>query len=366
MARWKWAAFPACLFLFSRLGIFLIVGWSLKVEPLTHRPSDPLAFPVLDGLCRWDCGWYAQISAHGYQFLAQANFFPLFPLLGRALSAVTHLPPVTTLPLCANLLGFAALLTVYRVFEQSEGEEVAQLACLLWVAWPFSFFQSAGYAESAMVLATASALYLSSKGRHLAAGTALGLGILARHLCAIALPALLYAQIRKRGSRPAKLLGDQAIWGLVVACALGSLYPRYLHHHFGDALAFIHARTQTWSDPAWAAHSVVEYFRPGNPRYPEIGLGVFLSVIPGLGAGGLLLRKKWWAMASFAIPLMVLAWMVGLAGLGRYTGSAWPAFLPLGLWLAHKWPKLKYPTVYLFAVVQGVLVYLYSHSYPIN
>ena len=70
-------------------------------------------------------------------------------------------------------------------------------------------------------------------------------------------------------------------------------------------------------------------------------------------------------MMTFAVGLMLTLWTVGLAGLGRYSASCWPAFLPLGAWLAKR-PSLLMPCVCAGALLQGLFLYLFAHWYNIN
>jgi hypothetical protein len=47
-------------------------------------------------------------------------------------------------------------------------------------------------------------------------------------------------------------------------------------------------------------------------------------------------------------------------GLGRFSASCWPAFLPLG-WFAARRPAVGMPLVAVFAMAQGFYFYLWSH-----
>src|SRR6516225_5052672 len=210
--RWT---FPFWAFLLSRAAILLETQWSLAMDPRLHRPGGPLQLPALQGLCRWDCGWFETIALHGYAQPTYANFFPLFPLIGKAVSAVTQLPLSISFVLSANAIALVSLVVIYRIFSDLEGEAVARVAVALFVAWPFSFFQAAGYPESIMVLTTALAVLWSQRGQHMRAGTARGVGILARHLTIVGGFSLLAAQIQQRGIRPRQLLWNRAALGLV-------------------------------------------------------------------------------------------------------------------------------------------------------
>jgi len=354
--------FPVWAFLLSRSAIFLETQWSLAIDPRLHRPGGPLSFPALEGLCRWDCGWFETIATRGYVQPTFANFFPLFPLLGKAVSAVTQLPLSISFVLSANLVALVSLVVIYRIFSDLEGEAVARVALSLFVAWPFSFFQAAGYPESIMVLTTALAVLWSQRGQHIRAGVALGIGILARHLTLVGGFSLLVAQIQQRGLRLRQLLWNRAALGLVMPIAIASLYGLFLWVRFGDPAAWWKARQQGWGEPAW--YGLLTFFRHSNWE-PQIGVYVLLSIIPGIGAFMLLRKREWRVLAAYAVALMVVLWAIGLMGLGRYTGSCWAAFLPLASWMERR-PWLQFPVVSAFAVLQGMFIYLFVHSYPIN
>ena len=61
---------------------------------------------------------------------------------------------------------------------------------------------------------------------------------------------------------------------------------------------------------------------------------------------------------------MAILWGVGVWGLGRYSASCWPAFLPLGAWLSKR-ANFQGPIIALLAVFQGLFFYLFAHQFPI-
>jgi len=317
--------------------------------------------PTLGGLCRWDCLYYTNIALHGYRELFWTNFFPLFPVLGKGLALLTGLSLPLALVVMANVAGLGALVAVYRVFVELEGEEAVRAALVLFAAFPFAFFQAAGYPESLMVLTSAAAVLLVLRGRHVAAGAVLGLGVLARHLTRVAGLSLLAAQVRERGLHPRRFLGSRAVLGLVLPFAFVALYMLYLWHSRGEPFAWWTHREEGWGKLAWAG--LKDLGRGGLP--PEAHLYVLFSLVPGVGAVLLLRQERWRVLASFSLGLMLTVWTVGLAGLGRYAASCWPAFLPLGAWAARR-PAVLLPVVIASALLQGLFLYLYAHWYNIN
>lgn len=351
----RWAGYPIAVFLASRAGIVLVTELSLYLDPALHRGAGPT--PPLYGLCRWDCGWYASIANGGYASPSHAAFFPLFPLLGRATAWLTHLPAERALVLVANLAALGAALAVYRVFEEVSDAGSARAALALQVFWPFSFFSAAGYTESLLILFTALGLWLALRRCHFAAGAAVGIASLGRHLALIAGLGLLAEHVRERG------LGRRLWWtpkilALLVPLALFAIQPLFLWRRFGDPFFFFTVRGGVWEP-----HGIWAFF--GRAWWPEVGVYVGFAPVILAGAALLLRRRAWWSLAAFAIPYLLVVLSVGLTGLGRFPASCWPAFLPFGAWLSKR-PALLAPAVGTFALLQGMFVYLYSHSYPIN
>lgn len=348
--------------MFSRAAIFAVTGWSLWIDPRLHRPGAPLATPAIEGLCRWDCGWFVRIAIDGYAQRHHSNFFPLFPLLGRYTHDLTGMPHEWALVLWANAFGLLGLVVVYRIFQALHGDDVALTGVTLLAAWPFSFFQAAGYPESMMLASTALGAWFAMNGRHLSAGAALGVGLLGRHLTVLGGGALLVAQLLERGRTPVRFFAHRAFLGLLLPFAIAGLYFGFLQHRFGDGFAFLEARGEGWGEAAWfGVHALL------SGRFePQIYVYAWLSLIPGVGAVWLLRDRRHWILAGYAIPLMLTLWAIGLMGLGRYTQAAWPAFLPFALWLQRHRPEWRMPIVLALAMGQAMFLYLYVHSYPIN
>ncbi|NTX58866.1 glycosyltransferase family 39 protein, partial [Myxococcus sp. CA039A] len=240
-------AFPVGLFFFSRLALLLLARVSLAFDNRLHRaPFQQVGPAGLDAFCRWDCGWYMEIAQKGYERPQATNFFPLLPMLGRWVRDATGLSIQVSLVLVANVAGLLGLIVLYRLFRALEGEETARVSLLLFTAYPFAFFQSAGYPESWMVFLTALALLLSLRGRHWWAALALGFGGLARHLSLAAGLSLLFQQVRSRG-------GGLRAWfhrdmlALAIPLVMTSLYFVFLWRKFGDPQIWWKVRGGEWA-----------------------------------------------------------------------------------------------------------------------
>lgn len=347
------------LFGLHRGALMLVSFFALMIDPVLERPGGmvPLhAYPALDGFCRWDCGCFAHVSELGYDAPIHTNFWPLFPLAGRALTLI-GIPLHFGYLLISNFAGLVAWLFIYRVFLLLEGEARARWALVVYAAFPFSFFQASAYPESLMIAFTALALFFALRGAALGAGVSLGLGILARHLAVLAGPALLIAQLRERGLKG--LLRSPRVLTLALPLLIAGLYPLWQWKVFGDPLTFWKARDQ-WGDQAWSGLKIL--FKADTP--PQFDGYAYFAVFPTLGALALCTRKRWAELAGFALFMMVVLWSVGAAGLGRYAASCWPAYLPLGIAL-ERWPALRLPLLMGFGLGQGIFFNLFVHQYPI-
>ncbi len=359
---WAENRIPVITFLVHRLAVLLVTGLSLHVaphldRPMGHRPT----FKAVDMLCMWDCGWYTSIARDGYNQFQESAFWPLFPWMGRAVHWATGLSIERSLILVANLTGLFALVVIYRIFKQLEGETVARTGILLLAFWPFSFFQATGLAESSMMWFTALAIWYAMSAKHIRGGIALGLAILVRHLAVFAGLSLVVEQLRQTENLKSlrSLLGWRTL-GLVLPLAMMALYPLLLWRTFDDPLAFVHAR-DLWG--RWAYMTLIGHFT--EFREPRIDATLVFAPILLIGAIALLFRRRWWTLAAFAVPLTAAVWLLNVASLGRYVTSAWPAFLPLAVWLSRR-PALEGPVLGLFAMAQAMFLYLFVHNYPIN
>jgi len=164
---------PLGVFAASRAGLGLLMYLSLALLPM-RAGTFWRAYPdnlLLDGWVRWDAAWYRDIAEHGYTnmpsheaFQRDTAFFPLYPLLMRALHVV-----VPDLYLCglliSNVAVLAALILIYRLTSARYDAGVAQRAITVLAIYPFSFFFSAVYSESLFLLAATGAFVLGERRR---------------------------------------------------------------------------------------------------------------------------------------------------------------------------------------------------------
>jgi hypothetical protein len=134
---------------------------------------------MLHDLEVWDGKWFLRAVEHGYPAHlpmvdghVAANpiaFFPLFPLLVRALD-LTGLPAGWSALLLSALTGATAVLAVGLLARRLAGDRAGQRAALLFTVFPGSFVFSLPYSEGLVITAVAFGLLALLDRRWLLAG----------------------------------------------------------------------------------------------------------------------------------------------------------------------------------------------------
>jgi hypothetical protein len=204
--------------------------------------------PLLASLTSWDAVYYVDIAERGYVAgpvngpFPNTVFFPLLPLLMRALTAVTGLPPALAGVLLANLFLVAAVIVIYAVGRRLLGESQARWGAVVVAIAPGSTAFSMLYTDSLFLLVTAAALGAAELGRARTAGWLYALSTLTRPPGILLGIPVAIALVRSSRRLPG------LIWLLAGPAALGALML-VQHVVTGDALAFITGQA-AWEGPA--------------------------------------------------------------------------------------------------------------------
>jgi Gpi18-like mannosyltransferase len=121
-------------------------------------------------LTEWDGRWYEQIARHGYSWhltynvdgsLGYSNlaFFPLLPLLMRAMTVVTDLKVEYTGILISWICAAFAATGIYTLLSRYVSKRAALLAVVLWAVVPPSYVESMDYTETMFTAFAVWALY---------------------------------------------------------------------------------------------------------------------------------------------------------------------------------------------------------------
>ena len=155
------------------------------------------------GLLGWDAAWYRHIAAYGYAATGKGalRFFPLLPLLARAVSVPPGVSVGAALLAISTIGTWAALALVHRlVLFETRSSSQALFAVWIVALGPAAFVLVMGYAEP-LLIALSAATFLLARTRRFAwaAAPALLAGLCRPVGLLLALP-LLIEGLRERRS----------------------------------------------------------------------------------------------------------------------------------------------------------------------
>ncbi|WP_229816347.1 hypothetical protein [Streptomyces lucensis] len=315
----------------------------------------------------WDSRWYLHIATHGYGRLIWISpdgavqtdwaFFPLYPGLIRALTALLPLTAGQAALLLAWAAAGAAAYGVYAVGHHLHGRGVATALVALWAVLPHAVELTIAYTESLFAALAAWSLYCVLRGRWLWAGSLAALAGLARPsgfavAVAVALAAA-HEALRRRGRVPA------ALWAGAVLAPLGWLgYVLWVGSRTDDLLGG-YLKVQS----AWDSRFD---FGAGSLRFVKAlllhgGGFVYPAALVIVSAGVLLfallcLERAPLALVVFAGVLVLL--VIGASGSfsskPRFLLPAFPLLIPMARALARTWRLRRARAVLVYAALTAV------------
>lgn len=377
-ARWLWVSFLA--FAATRLGIFLVaylgailMADSPFVPPYHLRGADNVLLDVFGS--RWDTGFYVSIAEEGYRYggvpLPSVAFFPLYPLLMRALGALVEDALVAGL-LISNAALLLATMLLYRLAAESWGQAVAERGVWYFLIFPAAFFGAAVYSESLFLLAAVGALYFARRG-YWEAAALLGIAAaLTRLMGLIVAPMLLAEWWMQRRERPVETRPSWTALLAALVVPLGTLaYAFYLYRAFGDPLAFVHGAAAWERQPQSPLATIATLLQtPAGGWWPALLAGrvhpdnwIDLSfVLLFLGLGLALLLRRRWSEGLFVTLGAAVALSSGLLmSQRRYVWVLFPAFILLAQWGERPWVDRLVTAVSLLLL--GLFTALFANGY---
>lgn len=341
--------------------------WQFDPSGLTARlgtVGNALAAPAV----RWDSIHYLAIAEHGYAHAASTVFFPLYPMLVRALGYVLGSDPAAGVAISATAMGLALVL-LHRLTALELGSRAADATVLLVAFAPLSLFFTAVYTESLFLALSLGSIYAARRGRwKLAAGLG-GLAAATRVTgIVLALPlAIMYLKDRRRLDRGlAWLLAVPA--GL--ACYLGflaakgyGLFAPFVQESGAQYQRRMAGPLDTIISAAQAAESGLRSIATQPIYYPSIGgpfsagaesillLGVLAIALAALVTA---FRRLPVAYGAYALAaLLICTWSPApgqpLKSVDRYTLTIFPLWMAAGAWISER--RLTRATVLLSAAL---------------
>lgn len=244
---------PTVLYALSG-GLVLLSAYVLA-KHLTFNRCTGHYFGYTSWFSNWDGQWYQYIVDRGYHYAGPEGygpqvFFPLYPLLGRLLDAISPLYGQLPLVVVSWLAGWAFSLVWIRYAEERisvSSQHAALWGLALILFWPVSYFLRVAYTESLYILLLTVFFYgCAKRWRPVYLVIITGLLTATRPTGVFACIAL---AIHLLGRNPVSPPLKRVLTSLVVAgvSAWGLYaYVLYLYVEFGDPLIFINKQA-AWS-----------------------------------------------------------------------------------------------------------------------
>jgi hypothetical protein len=299
-------------------------------DPHSNLSAGSAVRPIIDVLTSWDGKWYMDLVRDGYPTEvppdvtyhineARAAFFPLFPMLGRAVDAVLPFGAVGSVLLLNNVLGLIAVVLIGVLAARMFGERVGRTAAVLAALFPGSFVFSFAYSEALMIALAAGTLLMLHEREWVAAGVLAALTTAARPngvavvvACAVAA----FLAIRERRE-----------WAALVAPALAPLgfiaFQIYVGVHADEPGVWFRVQREAWGEGVsfgWTAvkNTAEAVIHPAtSPTDTITAISVAATI--------LLVWLAWRARMSW--PIYAYSWTVLALMLTPATVTARPRFL---------------------------------------
>jgi hypothetical protein len=357
------------MFVASRLIIVAVIIYSRQI--VTRGPyievsgQEQHGGTLLDILTQWDGTWYRYIAERGYASRMPAvatAFFPVYPLVVRAVAFVVRDLQVASL-IVSNGCLIAAALLLNKLLRLDYDERVCRRAIVFLFFNPVSFFLSAAYAESTFLLLAVGALLAARRGQWLGAGVwgaflsatrppglMIGVPLLAEHA----------TQWWKQGEPPRRLFQSRLLALAVIPFGIGA-YLFYCYTTRGDWLLPMHAHAGGWGRRlAWPWQTFLwpQNFQASHtPLYQAIVAAAFVLIVAGFF---LRLRPTYLVYAAASL-IFSLAW-ASLEALPRHISMLFPIYLIMAL-LSVRWRWLYEPLLALSIVFLAYCTVLFANAY---
>ncbi|MBN9307578.1 MAG: hypothetical protein BGO82_06630 [Devosia sp. 67-54] len=322
----------------SRTDAWLVVALALAgvltrylAFALLNGDADPNRY--LGALCTWDCNWYTQLAAQGYDLVRRPDgtanwaYFPLTPLLLAALHALSG----WSWQLCGVVIGeitiAAACLFARPLFD---GERTYRLFCVFVLIGPFAYAYGLGMSEPLFFgLSIAVFVGLRQQRYMLVALAALLLATTRVTGLFIVVPIALAlaASFRRTGQGGWTRASVGAALASLAAAPVGLLaYMLYLHLHVGDALAFMHVQTAWGRGLTNPVTNIIDglLLKAQEGHHAGYRLTMAIFALLGLGAALFLMLSRRVGMGLFVALSLVLSLLTGMQSILRFTAGLSP------------------------------------------
>jgi hypothetical protein len=311
---------------------------SYSVEDVfPYRGMSVETSPLLALWQRFDTNWYLRIAERGYSADDGSTvYFPLYPLLIRAVGTLLLGRSVLAAILISNIALVGALYFVYKIASDLVGEASARRAVVYLAIFPTSFFLFAGYTESVFLLLALASIYAGQRGCWWWAGALGALAALTRLQGVLLIVPLAYLFWRRRSLKVKEVSGEGLALLLIPAATLAFLaftnlslltsYEGQLHAQFVMPWDNLRAAVTLLAN---GAGSFVDVLNLATTIIFAAMCFVIWRTLPReLGL---------YAFAMLLAPLFRMTTQQPLVSMSRYALAIFPAFILWGAWGKHSW-----------------------------
>lgn len=286
---------------------------------------------------------YLRIARDGYSYQYTQAFFPLYPILIRAVSYITQNYLLSAV-LISNISFFLALVIFFQLVKENYNQKTALWACAFLLAFPTSFYFASVYTEGLFTLMVVSSFYLLNKGRPWLASL-IGAFSSATKLIGVFLAIAFFFErkIDSSGLKAGVLSSSLGIKSKIpyLTIPLGLIfYSIYLKIRFDNPLYFLTSQSNFGQERL--NHGIVllpqviyRYIKiilttDGShliiPAFELVStLGAFAILLIGAGR----IKREWLVFSLIAVILPTLTGT--LVSMPRYILAAFPIFIILGM-----------------------------------
>jgi hypothetical protein len=318
-------------------------AWEIGPDGNRHVVVDhisPTPHPWVNMVSRWDAGWYIEIARDGYRYErgspSNAAFFPLYPLLIRAIHALLFLPAndywwlVIAIAL-SNVALLISLTYLRALLAMDFDEDLAPRTITYLLIFPTTFFFSCVYSESLFLGLTVAAFYYARTSRWLLACILAALATLTRSQGMILALPLLIDYLRERNFRLRKVGWNITAFALIPAALLA--FALYLKLKFGSWTVMLDVQSiwgrhlmSPWHPLAW----FLRHAPPLSPEHHDKLDFAFLLVLLGAAIAGL--RRLGISYSAYIWTSVVFFSCWGMLGsIPRFDLVIFPLFIVLAL-----------------------------------
>ncbi|HSS20910.1 MAG TPA: mannosyltransferase family protein [Pyrinomonadaceae bacterium] len=314
-----------------------------------------------------DINWYVGIAEQGYHPGPFTNdqqrnwaFFPLFPILLRLAALITREFVLTGMAL-SHIFFFVALFLLHRVSVQFGLSADDADRCLFYLAFfPTSYFFSLPLPESLFLMLTLASFFFAKQSSWWLAGLSGALASATRTSGLLLLPVIGFLYWQEHRPLTLRRLRPNVLALLLIPTGLLA-FMIYLQRLTGDALAFKDTMAVWGRKPGFFLSPLADYLM--HPRVLAAGWDFkvlnFLSATLALVSGAVLLRRRQFSLAIFALISVLLTLSSGLLqSQARYAMVIFPIYMVLATW--GRRPKIDQLIRAIFVVLFGLLTALFS------